>query len=150
MSRQHIRDVFDVILEYAGITDADMYPYQLSVGMSQRLAFSIAVHTKPRILLLDEIFSAGDESFRKKAMYTMDELISSNVTVVMVSHNLERVEELSDRILWMDQGIVQHQGDPKETIAAYRQFCHCSTPNAKHHGSAYKHSSSPPASSSHL
>jgi ABC-2 type transport system ATP-binding protein/teichoic acid transport system ATP-binding protein len=121
MSRSDIRDAFLNILEFAGVQQyVEMYPYQLSSGMNQRLAFSIAIHTKPEVLLLDEVFSAGDIYFQKKASKKMEELICSDVTVVMVSHSIERLKELSSHIIWMDQGQIQQRGDPTTVIAAYK------------------------------
>ncbi|PIR53892.1 hypothetical protein COU75_03505 [Candidatus Peregrinibacteria bacterium CG10_big_fil_rev_8_21_14_0_10_42_8] len=119
MPRSHIKKVYPQILEFAGITDACMYPYQLSTGMNQRLSFSIAVHTKPEILLLDEIFSAGDIAFQSKAQQRMEELIKGDTTVVMVSHSIERIRELSDVVLWLEAGSVKMIGEPKEVIHAY-------------------------------
>jgi len=119
MPRLQIKKVYPQILEFAGITDPYMYPYQLSTGMNQRLSFSIAVHTKPEILLLDEIFSAGDIAFQAKAQQRMEELIQGDTTVVMVSHSIERIQTLSDTVLWLDAGAVRMIGTPKEVIAAY-------------------------------
>lgn len=119
MPRAQIKKVYPQILEFAGITDAHMYPYQLSTGMNQRLSFSIAVHTTPEILLLDEVFSAGDIAFQDKARKRMEELIKGDTTVVMVSHSIERIQALSDTVLWLESGGIKMIGSPKEVIDAY-------------------------------
>lgn len=122
MTRAEIRDAFPSILDFAeGEKYTDMYPYQLSQGMNQRLAFSIAVHTKPEILLLDEVFSAGDIHFQKKAGAKMRELICGSVTVVMVTHNVDLVRELCDRVLLLEEGRVKRMGTPAEVCDAYAQ-----------------------------
>lgn len=123
MSRKEIRSAYEPIVDFAEIAEyADMYVYQLSNGMAQRLAFSIAIHTKPKILLLDEVFSAGDLSFEEKSKKKMTELILSDVTVVMVSHSLDRVEKLCDRVVWMHKGEVRKEGRPAEIIKEYTDF----------------------------
>ena len=96
-----------------------MYPYQLSTGMNQRLAFSIAVHTTPEILLLDEVFSAGDIGFQAKALDRMENLINGDTTVVMVSHSSERIRAMSDEVLWLESGCIKMIGKPDDVIAAY-------------------------------
>ena len=124
MQQWNIKKTFESIVEFAGIEKfIDMYPYQLSTGMSQRLAFSIAVHTKPEILLLDEVFSAGDMAFQVRAQERMTELIQSDVTVVIVSHNMDRIEELCDRVLWLENGSILLNETSKIVIEKYRQAC---------------------------
>jgi len=124
MSRSQIQDVIKPILEFAGVQQyVDMYPYQLSQGMSQRLSFSIAVHTKPDILLLDEVFSAGDIQFKQKAAQKIEELIFSDISVVMVSHDLNKIAKMCDRVLWIDKGAIRQSGAPKFVLGAYRETC---------------------------
>jgi ABC-type polysaccharide/polyol phosphate transport system ATPase subunit len=122
MRHGNIQRTLSDIVEFAGIEEyIDMYPYQLSTGMSQRLSFSIAVHTKPEILLLDEIFSAGDLSFQERAKARMTELIRSHVTVVMVSHSLPNISRLCDKVVWMDKGTIREYGDAQDIVKSYRE-----------------------------
>ena len=120
MPQGDISSTLDSIIEFAGIEEfVDMYPYQLSTGMGQRLAFSIAVHTNPEILLLDEVFSAGDMFFQERAAQRMTQLIQGNVTVIMVSHSMERIESVCDKVLWLEKGKMREIGDPKTVIENY-------------------------------
>jgi ABC-2 type transport system ATP-binding protein/teichoic acid transport system ATP-binding protein len=120
MHRQEAEEKFDSIITFGELEQyVDMYPFQLSSGMQQRLAFSIAIHSEPEILLLDEVFSAGDAAFRNKAVTRMEQLVCSDVTVVMASHELDRVRDFADHVLWLDKGHVQMEGDSREVVQAY-------------------------------
>lgn len=122
MEQSDIAKALPSIVEFAGVEQyLDMYPYQLSTGMSQRLAFSIAIHTKPEILLLDEVFSAGDIAFRARAQKRMIALIKSEVTVVMVSHDMKQIKNLCDRVLWMENGKIREQGDASSIVKKYEE-----------------------------
>lgn len=122
MQQRTIHNSFASIVGFAGIEQyLDMYPYQLSLGMSQRLSFSIAVHTKPEVLLLDEVFSAGDIAFQEKAKKRMIEMIQGEATVVMVSHNADHVRSLCDTVLWLDRGTVKMIGNAKDVMHAYQE-----------------------------
>ncbi len=92
-----------------------------SSGMYLRLAFSIAIHTDPKILIIDEVLSVGDEGFQKKSKEVILKLIKGGITTVFVSHSLPTVEEICDRVIWLDHGEVVAEGDPKEVIKRYRQ-----------------------------
>ena len=129
MTRAEITDQLPSIVAFAELEDAiDMYPYQLSTGMIQRLAFSIAVHSKPEVLLLDEALSAGDMIFSEKSSKRMQELIGSDATVIIVSHNLKAITQYCDTVLWMDKGEMRAIGDPTKTVQAYKTYCReCST-----------------------
>lgn len=123
LGRTHAQTLksFESIIAFGELEQyIDMHPYQLSSGMNQRLAFSIAIHTEPEILLLDEVFSAGDISFKQKAKKRMEELICGETTVVMVSHDLEQITSICDRVLWMHKGRIEKEGKPAEVIDAYR------------------------------
>lgn len=92
-----------------------------SSGMYLRLAFSIAIHTDPKIFIIDEVLSVGDEGFQKKSKEVILKLIKGGITTVFVSHSLPAVEEICDRVIWLDHGEVVAEGDPKEVIKRYRQ-----------------------------
>lgn len=90
-----------------------------SSGMSARLAFAVAVHTEPDILIVDEALSTGDASFKAKAHAKMNELLSQAHTMVLVSHALATVEELCTDAIWLENGTLCMMGTPTEVIAAY-------------------------------
>jgi ABC-type polysaccharide/polyol phosphate transport system ATPase subunit len=96
--------------------------------MRVRLAFSIATSIEPEILLLDEVLSAGDIAFQAKARQRMQQLIKRAQLMVLVTHDLESLNNFCDRILWMDHGKIRMLGEPNATIKAYKQFM---TPTAK-------------------
>ena len=98
----------------------DMPVRYYSAGMMVRLAFSIATAIEPEILIIDEALSAGDISFQAKARQRMRDLISTAHAVLLVSHDLESLRALCDRMIWLDHGRVQMQGPPAEVIEAYR------------------------------
>lgn len=92
-----------------------------STGMYLRLAFSIATATNPDILILDEMFAGGDSSFIKKATERMHRLISSANIMVMVSHQMDLLEELCTRMIWIEKGSIVADGSPKNIINEYME-----------------------------
>lgn len=109
------------ILEWANLElETDSPVRTFSSGMLARLAFSIAIHGNPDILLIDEVLSVGDESFQRKSINRMKGLINSNKTVVLVSHNLELLASQCERIIWLQNGLIIADGDPVRIISEYR------------------------------
>jgi len=98
----------------------DMPVRHYSSGMLVRLAFSVATAIEPEILIVDEALSAGDCSFQAKARQRMKSLISNAQAVVLVSHDLDTLSELCNRILWLDHGQVHKMGGAAEVLEAYR------------------------------
>jgi ABC-type polysaccharide/polyol phosphate transport system ATPase subunit len=92
-----------------------------SSGMYLRLAFSVAIHADPKILIIDEVLSVGDERFQKKSKETILKLIKGGITTVFVSHNLRDIEEVCDRAVWLDHGRVVAEGEPRIVIDRYRE-----------------------------
>jgi ABC-type polysaccharide/polyol phosphate transport system ATPase subunit len=92
-----------------------------SSGMYLRLAFSIAIHTDPKILIIDEVLSVGDEGFQKKSKEVMLKLIKGGITTVFVSHSLPTVEEICNRVLWLDHGEIMAEGRPEIVIGEYKR-----------------------------
>lgn len=90
-----------------------------SAGMMVRLAFSIATAAAPEVLLVDEVLSVGDAAFQAKARQRMKEMMSRSRLMVMVSHDLKSITELCNRAIWMEQGRVMMEGDPKRVADAY-------------------------------
>lgn len=123
MRRKDVAAVFDEIVEFAELEEAiDRPVYTYSSGMTARLGFSVAIQTKPDILLLDEALSVGDEAFKVKSKATMDGILENAGTVVMVSHGLGRMKQFCDRIAWLDRGRLLTIGEPADVIAQYREF----------------------------
>lgn len=117
-----IEELFDEIVDYAELRHAIERPIKTySSGMFARLAFSISMHLRPDILLLDEVLAVGDESFRAKSLQAMKELLDRAGTIVLVSHSLGTISEFCDRALWLEQGRVNMVGDAEETARAYYQ-----------------------------
>lgn len=116
-----MRERAGAIAEWAGLTDfLDVPVRAYSSGMLARLGFSIATDTEPDVLVVDEVLAVGDEAFQRKSFDRMQQLMSGGTAVLLVSHALDKVKEMSDRVLWLDKGQVQMIGDPEETIAAYK------------------------------
>ena len=109
------------IINWAGV--ADHLDYQLrtySTGMIARLAFSVATSEIPDILLIDEVLSVGDGEFAIKSRQRLLEIINSGCTVIMVSHDLNIVAELAQKVIWIEKGEIKMVGLPTEVIAAYQ------------------------------
>lgn len=91
-----------------------------SSGMYMRLGFSVAVFTNPEILLVDEILAVGDDAFRKKCYAKLHEFKKQDVTIVLVSHDLSKVEDFCSRVIYLKKGAVAFDGDVKEGLKMYR------------------------------
>lgn len=117
-----VKQRLDQISDWAGVSDH--LDYQLrtfSSGMIARLAFATATDEVPDLLLIDEVLSVGDGEFAQKSRKRMQEIINSGTTVVLVSHDLDTVAELANRVLWLEQGELKMIGEPKDVIAAYQK-----------------------------
>ncbi len=122
LTRREIEERYDRIVEFAGLADFMDEPVKnYSSGMFVRLGFSVAVHTDPEILLVDEVLSVGDEAFSHRCLRKIEEFLAAGGTLLLVSHELSMVEELCDRALWLDRGVRQLVGRPRQVADAYRQ-----------------------------
>jgi teichoic acid transport system ATP-binding protein len=112
---------FDAVEQFAGLGEAIDFPMRtFASGMFGRLAFSVAAHLKPEILLIDEALAAGDAAFKLKSMDKIQDLCEQqDCTVVIVSHGLEVVKALAERCVWLDRGIVRLEGSADEVVSAY-------------------------------
>ena len=90
-------------------------------GAKLRLGFAVAVYTDPDIMLVDEVLAVGDEAFRKKCEGRIRQMQESGVTLVFVSHDLQTVEQIADRVIWLNQGVIQMDGHPETVLPAYRE-----------------------------
>lgn len=108
------------IIAFSELGDFINMPIRVySSGMQMRLAFSIAMYTNPEILLIDEILAVGDESFQKKSGKALLDLIKSGVTTVYVSHNMEAIKKICDRVIWLEQGEIRAEGEPGQVVEEY-------------------------------
>ena len=113
---------FQEILDFSELGDFINLPIRnYSSGMLARLAFSIAAVVKPEILIVDEILAVGDAQFQEKSKRRMMELMGGGTTVLLVSHDIEQVKELCQRVVWLEHGRVREIGDATEVCGAYEQ-----------------------------
>mgnify|MGYP003376719572 FL=1 len=115
-----LKEQFDDILEFSELGEfIDMPLKTYSSGMMMRLAFSVATIVQPEILIVDEILAVGDEAFQRKSRAKMLELMGGGTTVLYVSHSLDQIRELCNRVIWLDHGKVVMQGEASEVCDAY-------------------------------
>jgi ABC-type polysaccharide/polyol phosphate transport system ATPase subunit len=117
---KRVKDRVAAIGEWAGVSDHMNFPLRtFSSGMVARLAFATATDEKADILLVDEILSVGDAEFQKKSRARIDQLIEDGAAVVLVSHDLNSVRELSTRAIWLESGHVKMFGETGAVVDAY-------------------------------
>jgi lipopolysaccharide transport system ATP-binding protein len=127
MKRREIEQRFDAIVEFSGVERfMDTPVKRYSSGMYVRLAFAVAAHLEPEILLVDEVLAVGDAEFQRRCLGRMEELGSSGRTVVFVSHGLPAIAQLCDRAIQIDSGRIVADGAPAEVIAHYLHQTHSS------------------------
>lgn len=120
LSKKEIdRKLNDIIAfsELEGFIDSPIRTY--SSGMYIRLAFAVAVHVEPQILLMDEILAVGDANFQKKCIEKIKEFKKQGITIVFVSHNMEDVYQICDRVVWLDHGRIKAIGDTEKIGREY-------------------------------
>jgi lipopolysaccharide transport system ATP-binding protein len=123
LSREQVLERFDTIVAFAELEDVIDEPVRTySSGMFMRLGFSVAVHTDPDILLVDEVLAVGDAGFVAKCKDRIAELRKEGKTLILVTHDLEAVERWCDEAIWLNQGEVKDRGYPRRVIDAYRHF----------------------------
>ena len=121
-SKELIDSKFDEIVEFSELKDFLDVPVQnFSSGMVARLAFSIATIVDPEILIVDEILSVGDIAFQAKSEAKMLNMIGGGTTVLFVSHSVEQIRKMCDRVVWIEHGVVQKNGG-KEVCDEYLKF----------------------------
>jgi lipopolysaccharide transport system ATP-binding protein len=120
MSRKEIAERFDAIVEFAEIAQfLDTPVKRYSSGMYVRLAFAVAAHLEPEILLVDEVLAVGDAAFQRKCLGKMGEVARGGRTILFVSHNMAAVTRLCGRALWFDEGTLRDDGDSESVVAKY-------------------------------
>jgi lipopolysaccharide transport system ATP-binding protein len=122
ISRGEIRRQFDAIVEYSGIEEFIDTPLKrYSSGMQVRLGFAVAVTLPQEIMLVDEVLSVGDAVFREKCLNRITQVAAAGRTVLFVGHNLDMIESICDRALWLDRGRVQALGPAGEVVERYQE-----------------------------
>jgi len=120
MSRREITCLFDQIVDFSEIEDfLDMPVKRYSSGMYVRLAFAVAAHLEPEIMLIDEVLAVGDAGFQKKCMRKMQDVTKEGRTIVFVSHNMGSMGSLCEQVFWLEQGRLKQQGEAKTIISQY-------------------------------
>ena len=123
MHRAEIDRKFDEIVAFAEIERfLDTPVKRYSSGMYVRLAFAVAAHLEPEILLVDEVLAVGDAQFQKKCLGKMGDVAKEGRTVLFVSHNLIALRSLCPRAVWLDRGELREQGASSDVVASYLQL----------------------------
>jgi ABC-type polysaccharide/polyol phosphate transport system ATPase subunit len=122
LTRKQIERRYADIVEFSGLGDFMEEPVKnYSSGMYVRLGFAVAVNTDPDVLLVDEVLAVGDEAFAHRCLRRIEEFLAAGKTLLLVSHSLDLVEGVCDRVLWLDNGRQRLVGEPRRAIDAYRQ-----------------------------
>lgn len=120
LSRQEAENKLPSIMAFSELGKAIDDPVKTySSGMKTRLGFSVALHLKPDILLIDEVLEVGDARFRQKSSQALADKINSNQTVILVSHQLAQIERLCTKVLWIENGMLRELGPVKGILGEY-------------------------------
>jgi ABC-2 type transport system ATP-binding protein len=123
LSRRQTEQYFDAIVDFSGIEPfIDTQVKFYSSGMYVRLAFAVAVHVDPEILLVDEVLAVGDEPFQRKCLDRIKQFQREGRTIVLVSHGLETVRQLCDRVIMLEHGEMLVDGGPADALRTYREL----------------------------
>jgi lipopolysaccharide transport system ATP-binding protein len=120
MGKKEIERKFDDIVAFAEVANFIDTPLKhYSTGMQMRLAFAVAAHFEPQILLVDEVLAVGDLAFQKKCLAKMDEVAHAGRTIVFVTHQMNQIRRLCEKVIWMDGGTIRQVGPTGEVVGAY-------------------------------
>jgi len=120
LSRKQIDHRYAAITEFADIGEFIQQPVKTySSGMAVRLGFSVAIHSDPELLLVDEALAVGDIAFRQRCLSKVDDLRRRGVTILFVSHSVGDIKALGDRALWLDHGCIQEIGEVDHVVDSY-------------------------------
>ena len=123
-SRKEMDKKMDTILKFADLGDFIDVPLKnYSSGMISILGFSIAVDVDPDILLVDEVLSVGDAAFREKCAKKIAELQKKGCTFIIVSHDMNTLQRMCQKVVWINKNKIEAYGDAKEVIEKYKQYC---------------------------
>lgn len=120
-SKKEMEDIFPQIVEFSELQDfLDVPIRSYSSGMYARLGFSVATAYQPDILIVDEILSVGDENFQQKCAHRITQFREQGTSILFVSHSMESIQEICEKVAWIDHGKMIIEGDPKTVINSYR------------------------------
>jgi ABC-type polysaccharide/polyol phosphate transport system ATPase subunit len=123
MGKKEIDRKFDEIVAFAEVADFIDTPLKhYSTGMQMRLAFAVAAHFEPQILLVDEVLAVGDLAFQKKCLAKMGEVAHAGRTIVFVTHQMNQIRRLCEKVIWMDGGTIRQTGPTNEVVGAYESM----------------------------
>jgi ABC-type polysaccharide/polyol phosphate transport system ATPase subunit len=120
LNQKEIKEKFNSIVKFSELDNfLDTKIYQFSEGMKQRLSFSVAMHCNPKILLLDEVFEVGDDSFKQKSAEVIKKLALRGTSVVLVSHEIQMIKKYCDEVIWIEKGEINMKGSPDSVVKKY-------------------------------
>jgi ABC-2 type transport system ATP-binding protein/teichoic acid transport system ATP-binding protein len=124
LTEERLEYLTDSIAEFAQLGEYIDFPVNgYSSGMKSRLAFAVAAHLDPEVLLIDEALAGGDSKFKERTGQKMHELCGNGRTIVLVTHGLSTVKLMATTALWLHQGKVVEFGDPEDVVASYMRYC---------------------------
>src|SRR5471030_620917 len=120
MRRREVQTRFEEIVAFSGVERfIDTPVKRYSSGMYVRLAFAVAAHLEPEVLVVDEVLAVGDQQFQKKCLGKMGQVAKEGRTVIFVSHNMAAVQSLCSRAIWLNDGKVLEDGQAGTVISSY-------------------------------
>lgn len=123
LSNNETHNIIDEVIDFSELEEVVDSPVNTySSGMKARLGFSVAINLKPDIILIDEILSVGDHSFKNKCLTKMQQLKKKGVTMILVSHNETHITQFCEQVIWLDNSCVKAIGDSKEVFRSYIEF----------------------------
>lgn len=121
-SRKQMEEVLEEIIDFSELREfMDVPMKNYSSGMLSRLAFAIATSGKADVLIVDEVLAVGDFKFQEKCINRIKGMMAEGTTVLFVSHSIDQVEEICNKVVWINQGHIQMQGDCREVCGIYKQ-----------------------------
>ncbi|NOU66228.1 ATP-binding cassette domain-containing protein [Paenibacillus sp. LMG 31461] len=127
-TKEYLDSKFNEIVEFSELGTFINTPVKnYSSGMRARLGFSIATQVDARILIVDEILGVGDEQFKKKSSDKMMEMMQKGKTIILVSHNINEIKSLTDKVIWLHKGEVKEIGETKLVCSKYESFMNNNT-----------------------
>jgi lipopolysaccharide transport system ATP-binding protein len=132
MTKREIVRKFDEIVAFAEVENFIDTPLKhFSTGMQMRLAFAVAAHLEPEILLVDEVLAVGDAAFQKKCLGKMSDVARGGRTILFVSHQMNQIRRLCERVMWIDNGKVRECGPTADVVSAYETVVSRGGPKAQ-------------------
>ena len=121
LSRQRVAEQFDAIVSFAGLEAAlDRQVKFYSSGMKARLGFGVNAFLEPDVLIVDEVLAVGDGAFQRRCLERMSAVVAQGTTLIYVSHDLQTVEAMCNRTIWLSEGVVRADGPTRDVLPSYR------------------------------